>query len=256
MSEIQSSIMTHLNELESDHNIRILFACESGSRAWGFPSPDSDYDVRFIYVHALDWYLSINENRDVIELPINAELDISGWDLRKTFRLIVKQNSIIQEWLQSPIVYSSSELFTPNFTKQVQRCFSPISAMHHYLSSAKKNYEECLSEKVKLKKYFYCLRSTLAAAWIADRQTVPPIEIEKLLSVIDDEVLLSRIFELINLKAQNIESYMHPQEPELQEYLKKTIEQCELIAPTLPASKIDINLLNESFRNVVIPKCV
>jgi uncharacterized protein len=251
MSEIKSAIMAHLKGLESSHGIHILFACESGSRAWGFPSPDSDYDVRFVYVHPLDWYLSINENRDVIELPINAELDISGWDLRKVFRLVAKNNSIIYEWLQSPIVYSEDEPFMIHFTEQMKHCFSPIAAMHHYLSSAKKYYEECLSEQVKLKKYFYCLRCTLASAWIASRQTVPPIEIGKLLSIIDDKALVARILELINLKSIKEESYLHPKEPQLEEYLKKIIEQCESVASSLQKSKIDINHLDASFRTVV-----
>ncbi len=106
MYNIANVIQEKTKELENTHAIRILFACESGSRAWGFPSSDSDYDVRFIYVHQKEWYLSIHEGRDVVEMPVNKELDISGWDLRKTLRLLNKHNAVLFEWIQSPIVYS------------------------------------------------------------------------------------------------------------------------------------------------------
>ena len=83
----KNKIADNLDRIEADFEVKIIFACESGSRAWGFPSIDSDYDIRFIYVHKRDWYLSINveELDDVIELPINNNLDFSGWNIRKVF---------------------------------------------------------------------------------------------------------------------------------------------------------------------------
>ena len=95
LKEIENVIKTKLSNLEDTHGIRILFACESGSRGWGFPSLDSDYDVRFIYANSEDWYLSIDEKRDVIELPVNSDLDINGWDLRKALRLLKKGNATL-----------------------------------------------------------------------------------------------------------------------------------------------------------------
>ena len=115
MLNISNFIQIKLHELEQNNKIRILFACESGSRAWGFPSSDSDYDVRFIYVHPKAWYLSIHEMRDVIELPVNKELDISGWNLRKALRLISKHNAVLFEWMQSPVVYSVKTDFLEGF---------------------------------------------------------------------------------------------------------------------------------------------
>lgn len=105
---IRARIDTTLVDLEIRENIRILWAVESGSRAWGFPSPDSDYDVRFVYVRPLEWYLSLNPGRDVVELPIVDELDVAGWDLRKALRLLVKANPALLEWLSSPIVYRAT----------------------------------------------------------------------------------------------------------------------------------------------------
>src|SRR5688500_17692067 len=157
-------IFEKLKSIEHQFDVKILYACESGSRAWGFASPDSDYDVRFIYVHRMDYYLSIDEQRDVIELPINDVLDINGWELRKALRLFRKSNAPLFEWLQSPIVYETNPAFVEDMTRLMSGSFSARAAMHHYLSMAKGVFESDLSaEEVKLKKYFYALRPILAA---------------------------------------------------------------------------------------------
>jgi predicted nucleotidyltransferase len=251
MTNIESIIKLQLKELENKHTIHILFACESGSRAWGFPSPDSDYDARFIYIHPQDWYLSIHEERDVIELPINKDLDINGWELRKVLRLLIKRNAILFEWIQSPIIYSNDQEFMKELSKMAHLCFSPIAAMHHYLSSAKKYYEECTSHEVKLKKYLYCLRCTLAAAWIAQYQTVPPMEIKKLFPLITTKTDIDSILKLIDLKATKDESYVHSLEPQQKDYLMETITQCERIAPLLPTSQPNQEQLNSFFRMTI-----
>jgi predicted nucleotidyltransferase len=105
MPPINKLILEQLEQIEQEEQVTILYACESGSRAWGFPSQDSDYDVRFIYLHKPEWYLSIYDKRDVIERPINNMLDINGWDLRKALNLFRKSNPPLLEWLQSPIQY-------------------------------------------------------------------------------------------------------------------------------------------------------
>src|ERR1044072_9601128 len=104
---MQEIIQQQIRNIEKEHHVRILYACESGSRAWGFASPDSDYDVRFIYTRRADDYLSISERRDVIELPVNEVLDIGGWDIRKALQLFLKSNAPLYEWLQSPVVYAA-----------------------------------------------------------------------------------------------------------------------------------------------------
>ena len=87
--------------------MRVLLAVESGSRAWGFASPNSDYDARFIYSSAPDWYLSIDleDKHDVIEYPIVDEIDLNGWDVRKALRLFARSNPAFVEWIQSPTIY-------------------------------------------------------------------------------------------------------------------------------------------------------
>lgn len=102
---MQNLICKKLQEIEKKENVKILLAVESGSRAWGFESPDSDYDVRFIYVRQKEDYLRLDKIRDVIELPLNDVLDMNGWDLQKALRLLHKSNPTLFEWLASPIVY-------------------------------------------------------------------------------------------------------------------------------------------------------
>ena len=132
-------IHSHLNEIETGEKIRIFYACESGSRAWGFPSADSDYDVRFLYLRPVDWYLSIDEKRDVIECPINAGLDINGWDLKKALLLLRKSNPPLLEWLGSPIVYLERYGIATKMREFAQAYYSPSACLYHYLHMARGN---------------------------------------------------------------------------------------------------------------------
>lgn len=234
-------IAEKLREIEKRHNVTILFACESGSRAWGFPSPDSDYDVRFVYLHQPEWYVTIRERNEVIELPVNETLDINGWDFKKTLLLLAKSNAVLFEWMQSPIFYTKNEKFLKQLSEAAKKCFSPIAAMHHYLSMSKKHYDECTaSDEVKLKKYFYALRATLSCEWIARRNEVPPMELKKLMDIIKNRnKLANKIEKLVAVKAAKTESYYHGREKLLDAYLQEAIARCEEAAPKLPANKTD-----------------
>src|SRR3954471_6529628 len=139
---MRASVLATLTELERRHDVRVLFACESGSRGWGFASPDSDYDVRFLYVNRLRWYLGVEPGRDVIEQPISGELDVRGWDLRKTLQLLRQSNPTLLEWLRSPIVYREDAAAVARLRSLAEAGFSPLRGYHHYLSMAKKNFRE------------------------------------------------------------------------------------------------------------------
>ena len=148
-------ILRKLNEIERAENVRILLAVESGSRAWGFASPDSDYDVRFIYVRPKTDYLRLEPIRDVIEYPLDDVLDINGWDLSKVLRLLRKSNPTLFEWFSSPIVYRETA-FANEFRSVMLRYFSSKRGLSHYLSMAISNYREYLKGgMVRAKKYFY-----------------------------------------------------------------------------------------------------
>ena len=155
---VRDTVNRRLDAIEREEGVRVLFACESGSRAWGFASPDSDYDVRFVYAHPRDWYLSIGDQRDVIERPIVDLYDVSGWDLRKALRLFRKSNPPLLEWLGSPIVYRARTAAAASLRRIATRSFSPRACAFHYLHMAKGNYREYLrADEVPLKKYLYVL---------------------------------------------------------------------------------------------------
>jgi predicted nucleotidyltransferase len=200
-------IKERLSSIELDSNVKVLFAAESGSRAWGFPSPDSDYDARFIYVHPKDYYLSIDDQRDVIELPVDEVLDINGWDIRKALKLFAKSNAPLFEWLQSPIVYQSDERFHKALVELMPQYFNPRAMFHHYYSMAKSVTEgaELAGSEIKLKKYFYGLRTLLSCKWILERNEVPPMEFGKLRVLLDEDAK-EVVDELLELKSKGDEA--------------------------------------------------
>ncbi len=178
---MKNRILDELTAIEAREDVRIVYACESGSRAWGMASADSDYDVRFLYAHRPEWYLSLEPGRDVIELPISDALDISGWDLRKTLRLFGRSNPALLEWLQSPIVYRQAPEVAGPLRQLIPTVFSPERAYHHYRSQARNFHRRYTSGKERtLKRFFYLLRTLLAALWVDARETPPPITIQAL----------------------------------------------------------------------------
>lgn len=243
--DFYQQIQEKLSEIEQRYHVRILLACETGSRGWGFPSPDSDYDVRFIYVHQPDWYLSVTEKENHINVPINDELDITGWELRKSLQLLLKHNAALMERLQSPIIYRELDGFRETYLELANENFSPVSVMHHYLSIGKSYYEKCTGEEVKLKSLFYCIRSTMSAHWILEYQTMPHMELEKLMPVIaKNESLVKRIRELVELKAGKGEAYMHHAEPLVMDYLEQTIKTCDAGSMSLRGKKYEVEKMD------------
>ena len=180
---VTDAIHLAIADIEAKHDVRVLFAAESGSRAWGFASPDSDYDVRFIYVHRPDWYVGIGEPRDVIEAMLPGDLDLSGWDLRKTLRLFLRCNLALNEWLGSPIVYAERGDLARQMRDLLPAAFRAPAGYHHYLSMAQGVFNDHLAnDPVRLKKVFYVLRPLLACRWIAAAGTQPPTEFDQLVA--------------------------------------------------------------------------
>lgn len=251
---MKEKIKKYLSDLEKERGIDILLACETGSRAWGFPSPDSDFDVRIIYKHQQEWYLSLIEEKDTIEYFLeNNEIDISGWDLRKSLRLLWKSNPPLLERIQSPIIYKVDEDFLTRINFVAQKTYSRIATIHHYLSMAKKTFEELVnSEEYKLKKFFYALRASVACLWILENEEMPPIEFGKMIDGLNfSEDLKSRIRELIEIKSTISEAYLHTGENELIEFMRTCIERADNESQGLPASKGQISELNEFFRKTL-----
>jgi len=247
---MNEKIIQYLDQIEKEKEVKILLACETGSRAWGFPSPDSDFDIRIIYVHKKDWYLSLSEKRDSIDLMLeNNEIDITGWDLRKSLRLLQKSNAALLERIQSPILYKHNSSFLTEMNELANSQYSRIATIHHYLSMAKKFLEE-LKEKedYKLKKFFYALRSATACKWILEKDEMPPIEFQKMIDGLSIENnLKKRVNELISLKVTISESYLHNGETELINFIENCINSADEKRKSLPTSKGNPDELSSFF---------
>lgn len=253
--EIQTEILARLANAEIEHDVKIILAVESGSRAWGFASPNSDYDARFIYVHRPDWYLSVGleEQRDVIEYPIIDDLDINGWDLRKALRLYWKSNPTFIEWLQSPIIYRQSTCFKNEILNSVARVYSIESGIYHYRSMAKTNFRGYLqADLVPLKKYFYVLRPLLSVRWLETYQQPAPIEFAQLLPLIADDLnLLAAINALLEKKRTSPELGLSPQIPAIQDFIMAELKRLEQVVPAHVARHAVEPALSAIFRNVL-----
>lgn len=227
-------------------------AVESGSRAWGFASPDSDYDVRFIYVRNQEDYLRLEKVRDVIELPIDDILDINGWDLQKTLRLLYKSNPTLFEWFSSPIVYMETE-FADKFRSIMQEYFSTKRSMYHYVSMAEGNYREFLKgDMVKAKKYFYVLRPILACRWILEKGTPPPMLFSELMAAELPDKLQPDVNMLLELKINSPEVKLIPRIDRINEYLDSSIEEIKSILQSMDKDKpVNWSVLNRLFQEYV-----
>ena len=189
MTSIKAYIQNKLEQLAADTNVKILLAVESGSRAWGFPSADSDYDVRFIYIRDRDQYLSVFELRDVIETPLvydeflKVPMDLNGWDLRKGTRLALNSNAVLIEWLASPVRYMAENRILPQLHDFVLENADISSLLYHYDRLARHAWQEIAAspDTVKLKRYFYALRPVLACNWLRHHHRASPMNIMELL---------------------------------------------------------------------------
>lgn len=248
-STMRERVLDELKRIEREHNVTVLYACESGSRAWGFASTDSDYDVRFVYVERPEWFVQVDAPRDVIERPLDDELDVSGWELRKTLGLLRKSNPTLLEWLDSPLVYRSEAGATQRLRELAEAFYSPPAARNHYLSMAKKNFRGYLQgDEVRFKKYFYVLRPLLAVRWIDQGRGRPPMTFADLLTTVDDRALLDEVAELLVLKRNAGEAAYGPRRVALHAFITAELERP---VPVLARTAEDNRILDEYLRQVV-----
>lgn len=251
---MKDQIRTELSRLEHQHNIRILYAVESGSRAWGFASTDSDWDVRYIYVHPLEWYLKIDDRKDSQELILPNDIDLAGWELRKALRLFRKSNPPILEWLNSPIVYLEKYPTAERMRELTKEYFNPKSCLHHYLNMADGNYRQYLQkEMVRVKKYFYALRPILACEWIRHINTMAPMEFRTLLeSQVQDPSVANEIESLLVRKIAGEELNEEPRIQILNDYLEeKILFYKEYVKSAVASKEAGNDRLDELFRETL-----
>ena len=254
---MEDTIAKFLDGMAIEENITVLLAVESGSRAWSFPSPDSDWDLRFIYVKPLKDYLSVFKKSDHIELQTEEGLDAVGWDLQKALQLLSKSNCTLTEWLQSPIVYREKSGFREDIHQLALDNFSPRSGLYHYLNLATKNRVPKEEEGYStLKKQLYCLRSLMACQWISREKTPPPMEIDTLIRRAEyDSTEKESIQKLLRLKKQTPESEGYSGMDVLEQLVKREINRFSEIAQnSSKAKRADLDAIDLFFQKWVVAK--
>lgn len=225
MRDIRYEINQILLEIEEKEQVTVLYAVESGSRAWGFASPDSDYDVRFIYVRKKEEYLKLQEIRDVIEWQLDEVLDINGWDLKKALKQFHRGNATLFEWSNSPIVYKTTALWKQIY-EVAKNCFSVKAAAYHYYGTANSTYSQYLQEEpISYKKYFYALRPLLAGIYVQKYQCPPPVLFAELMKLDMPSDLRPAIEELLEIKKRSGEQEQGVQIPVVRDFITDEIQR-------------------------------
>ena len=253
MKDMKKEISDRLEEIEKKENVKIIYAVESGSRAWGVESPDSDYDVRFVYVRKKEDYLKINEMRDVIEWQLDEVLDINGWDLKKTLVQFHKGNATLFEWANSPVVYRTTTEWEEIY-KSCKQFFSVKTSLYHYYGTANSTFRQYLQgDEVKYKKYIYALRPILACKYIENNHTVPPVKFSDLLKQNLPKELSEEIKEMLAIKLKSDEKDMNPKMPVIQKYIEDEIVRYEQISKNMEDDRNpDWEVLNKAFLKVLM----
>ncbi len=246
-------IASTLFQIEQKKQIKVLYACETGSRAWGFPSPDSDYDVRFVYIHETDWYLSLSQHKDTIEY-MDDNLDITGWDLKKCLNLLKKSNVPLIERFQSPFEYYAAPGFKDEFKKLIESYYSPTAAFFHHYSLTHKFWEDIKEkDEYRLKSFFYLVRSLLSCNWIIHDESVLPMHIEGLMQY-SDEKINTQLRKLIQLKSGVGEKYLYSKDSMMEEWMLELLKKLEASKQNLGVNQTDMSLLNEFFLKMLYAK--
>lgn len=247
---MEKRILEKLSEIEKANAIEIVFAVESGSRAWGFASPDSDYDICFVYKNKKEWYLNLWEQKDTIDFMTEDDLDGVGWDIKKALKLLAKSNASFSGWLFSPIIYKADEEFIKELKELANINFNPVAGFHHF-HAMNKGFEETLgTDKMTLKSFFYTIRTALCANWIAKKHTVPPVYFKELYELVDEKYN-STINELIKLKSTRIEKSKETVKEELILLVRSIIEENNRLRKSLPNTKATHKEFNEFFLKYV-----
>ena len=250
---VRDLILVKIKEVEEKEHVRVLHVVESGSRAWGFASPDSDYDVRFIYVRDRKFYLSLKDNKDFIDWELNEVLDINGWDLKKALQHFHKSNATLFEWSNSPVVYYTTDEWKQLYEEVALKYFACKASMYHYYGTANKNYHEYLLEDmVKYKKYFYVLRPILACKWIEEKKCPPPVLFDELFNSVLEEDMKVAVEELLAKKVKMLESDKAPKIEKINQYIEEKLAYYKELLETMSDDRNpDWEPLDEAFVRMV-----
>jgi uncharacterized protein len=231
--DIRAEIDRRLKTIKADEEVRLLAVVESGSRAWGFPSPDSDYDVRFLYARKRDWYLSLELGRDVIERPIVDEIDLNGWDIRKALGLLLKSNAVVSEWIESPIRYIDDDPVIARIAALADDVLDSRALAYHYAHLGRRAADRWLDGDgdVPVKKYFYALRPAIAILSILENEGKrPAMNLQQLMASCDlTPALIADIDELLEAKRLTNERSNGMRKPALDAFIREQLDKAPLI---------------------------
>lgn len=251
---VEELVLLKIREIEEKEHVRVLHVIESGSRAWGFASSDSDYDVRFIYVRDKDFYLSLRNTKDYIDWELNEVLDINGWDLKKALRHFHKSNATLFEWSNSPVVYKTTKEWQSLYNQTAGRYFACKPALYHYYGTANKNYHAyLLDDMVKYKKYFYVLRPILACKWIEEKKCPPPVLFHELCRTMLEDDMKAEVTDLVAKKIKMSESDKGPKLEKINQYIEKKLEYYQRFVQFMQDDRNpDWEPLERAFREIVL----
>lgn len=250
---VEGLIQRELDRIEAAKGVRILRAIESGSRAWGFASPDSDYDVRFIYLSPIEHYLSLRpKKRDTIEWVVDDTLDICGWDLSKALHLAHKGNLSFFERSASPVVYRNTEEWV-RVWETSRKYFSSKVALYSYYGIARSTKNGfLLDDRVRYKKYLYALRPLLACKYIEERHSQPPIDFHELVRVVAPEGLKPSIEKLLAAKAKMNEKDTGPRIPEIDAFIDESLVKYGALSKEMESDLVeDAGPLDDVFLEIL-----
>ncbi len=254
MSRIEDKIRAKLSALESEAGFRILFACESGSRAWGFASADSDYDVRFVFAWTPDRYLAVSPYAETIDKGIDEDaIDLSGWELRKALGLFRKSNGALCEWLRSPIIYREEAPLMDEWRRLLDEEFAPKANAIHYLGLCRKMWFRIREEEtVTAKRYLYALRALLSARFVIERGRPAPVPFEELRASLETPADVAvAVARMIAEKSGGAEADGIVRKTVVETYLESELERLNELADTLPDRLADGDRLDAFFRSAI-----
>lgn len=223
-----------LREIEKEYGVRVLFAVESGSRAWGTAAEDSDFDVRFVYIRPREDYLRLEQTRDVLEFPIEEGWDMCGWDITKLLRLLQNSNTQIYEWFASPVVYVDDG-FSSRIRPLLDACFSAKTGVFHYLHQYDlKMGQAKKAEEPKVKHYLYSLQHIAAARWILEKETPVPLRFRDMMAGYPEQIqMLAR--EILLLKTMRHDQPFMERNADLEDWLQAERDRIQQQAGRLSA---------------------
>lgn len=249
-----AQIQQKIEYVEKQYGVRVIYAVRAGSRVWGYASPNSDCDVHFIYVKPMRGYLLLDPARDVIELPEDKGIEMSGWDIQKFLKLVRNSNPSAIEWMCSELIYKDTG-FKPLFEPYLHKCFSAKKCLYHYLHLSTGNYVKYIDgkEEVKLKKYLGILRSLLAGMWLADRKTLPPLNITTLAEAYLPQDLKPIFTVLLDSKIYEDRTLIISRIPDLDVFILESVKKLNDAANKMICEPtITLKELNRLFQSIVL----